>query len=207
MNRIIAVWAAFIVASIIVAAVCVAIVFTGRGSESNTDLLALIETPPYDRDEFGSGWRDADDDCIDTRNEVLIRKAVGPVIMTASGCTVVTGEWYDLFTDQTFTDSRDLHVSHVVALEDAWYAGAWAWSRKKRIEFANDEENLRAIGSWENQRKAAHGPADYTPANAAHLCAYLEQYVRVKMEWLLLFTKRDRSALVDGLTNCAGRKE
>ena len=181
--------------------------------DAEPGLLALIERlranigapPRYDRDEFGGGgdWLDFDDDCINTRHEVLIEEADGPVTMTEDGCAVATGEWYDPFTGQTFTSPRDLQVDHVVALADAWYAGAWAWSAERRAEFANDPANLNAIEGEENQRKSAWGPADYEPVNEAHRCAYLEQYARVKVKWGLAVTARDFAALEEGLTACA----
>ena len=157
--------------------------------------------PRYDRDEFGYP-ADLDDNCIDTRHEVLIEEA-GSYTMTEDGCAVATGEWYDPFTDQTFTSPRDLQVDHVVALADAWYTGAWAWSAERRAEFANDEENLNAIDGEENQRKSAWAPAKYAPVNEAHRCAYLEQYARVKVKWGLAVTARDFAALEEGLTACA----
>lgn len=173
-------------------------------------LLTLIERlrgnigapPRYDRDEFGYP-ADLDDDCINTRHEVLIEEADGPVTMTEDGCAVASGEWHDPFTGQTFTSPRDLQVDHVVALADAWYAGAWAWSAEERAEFANDPANLNAIEGEENQRKLAWGPADYEPVNEAHRCAYLEQYARVKVKWELAVTARDFVALEEGLTACA----
>ena len=180
--------------------------------DAEPELLALIERlhanigapPRYDRAAFGGGgdWLDFDDDCINTRHEVLIEEADGPVTMTEDGCAVVAGEWDDPFTGQTFTSPRDLQVDHVVALADAWYAGAWAWSAEERAEFANDPANLNAIEGEENQRKSAWGPADYEPANPAHLCDYLEQYASVKVEWGLAVTARDFAALEEGLTAC-----
>lgn len=176
---------------------------------ANAGPLALIEqlrgrtgAPPlYDRAAFRERL-DLDDDCIDTRHEVLIEEATGPVEMDDE-CYVAEGEWYDPFTDQTFTNPRDLQVDHVVALADAWYSGAWRWDAERRAAFANDQENLNAIDEEENQRKSARGPADYMPANAAHRCAYLEQYARVKVKWELAITQRDFAALEEGLTACA----
>ncbi len=177
--------------------------------DANAGLLDILETlrgrnrapARYNRDDFGYP-ADLDDDCIDTRHEVLIEEATGPVELDDE-CYVAEGEWYDPFTDQTFTSPRDLQVDHVVALADAWYSGAWAWSEEERAEFANDPANLNAIDGEENQRKSAWGPADYTPANEAHRCAYLEQYARVKVQWGLAITQRDFKALEEGLTACA----
>lgn len=133
-----------------------------------------------------------------------MEEATGPVELGGDGCYVAEGEWYDPFTDQTFTSPRDLQVDHVVALADAWYSGAWRWDAERRAAFANDPKNLNAIDGEENQRKSAWGPADYEPANEAHHCAYLEQYARVKVKWELAVTQRDFAALEEGLTACAG---
>ena len=181
--------------------------------DANAGLLDILETlrgydrapARYNRAAFGGGgdWLDLDDNCINTRHEVLVEEAEGPVEMDDDECYVAEGEWYDPFTDQTFTNPRDLQVDHVVALADAWYSGAWRWSEDERAEFANDPANLNAIDGDENQRKSAWGPADYTPANEAHRCAYLEQYARVKVEWGLAITQRDFAALEEGLTACA----
>ena len=180
--------------------------------DANAGLLDILETLRgstgaslrYNRAAFGGGgdWLDLDDNCINTRHEVLIEEATGPVEMDEE-CYVAEGEWYDPFTDQTFTNPRDLQVDHVVALADAWYSGAWAWSEERREAFANDPLNLNAIDGEENQRKSAWGPADYAPANEAHRCAYLEQYARVKVEWGLAITQRDFATLEEGLTACA----
>lgn len=178
--------------------------------DANAGPLALIEqlrgrtgAPPlYDRAEFRERL-DLDGDCIDTRHEVLIEEATGPVEMDDGECYVTEGEWYDPFTDQTFTSPRDLQVDHVVALADAWYSGAWRWDAERREAFANDTANLNAIEGDENQRKSAWGPADYAPANEDHRCAYLEQYARVKVKWALAITQRDFAALEEGLTACA----
>ncbi|SVC29900.1 uncharacterized protein METZ01_LOCUS282754, partial [marine metagenome] len=41
--------------------------------------LRISDTAPqadYDRDDWGSGWSDADSDCINTRHEVLILESL-----------------------------------------------------------------------------------------------------------------------------------
>ncbi len=169
-------------------------------------LRALIDSPDlqrpdYDRDEF-SHWLDEDEDCINTRHEVLQEEAITFTMDPEEGCLVSSGEWYDPFTDRTFSSPGDLHVDHVVALADAWRSGAWAWSREERDEFANDPANLNAIEAGENSWKSDLGPADYAPTNPAQLCAYLAQYAMVKVTWGLHISQPDFDAVEAGLAGC-----
>lgn len=87
-----------------------------------TQLEALIGEPDpdrsrYDRDAFFER-ADLDGDCINSRHETLQEEA-SEYTMSANGCSVAAGVWYDPFTDRTFTDPADLQVDHVVALGDA----------------------------------------------------------------------------------------
>ncbi len=68
---------------------------------------------PYDRDLYG-GWIDADGDCQDTRQEVLIAESITPVQLDSRGCRVVIGTWFDPFTGQTFTNPGDLDIDHII---------------------------------------------------------------------------------------------
>ncbi|MEZ5165009.1 MAG: DUF1524 domain-containing protein [Acidimicrobiales bacterium] len=156
--------------------------------------------PSYDREAFRERG-DLDDDCIDTRHEVLQLEAVS-FEMSANGCSVTIGEWWDPFTGEWFTDPRDLQLDHVVALGDAWASGAWAWTDDRRELFANSLANLNVIAGWENERKADQGPAGYRPSNAAARCAYLVQYGAVKAGWGLTIAEADRESITSGLAAC-----
>ena len=156
--------------------------------------------PAYDRDHF-AGWIDSDEDCVDTRHEILQAEAAS-FSMSAEGCAVASGEWFDLYTNRTFTDPRDLDVDHVVALADAWVSGAWAWADELLDRFANDFGNLNAIAAGENRSKSARGPAGYSPSAPAAACDYLVQYATVKIRWGLSITPQDFEVVATGLADC-----
>ena len=156
--------------------------------------------PDYDRDYF-AGWLDTDRDCVNTRHEILQAEAVG-FSMNAEGCAVDSGEWFDPYTNRTFTDPRDLDVDHVVALADAWVSGAWEWADELLDRFSNDLGNLNAIAAGENRSKSAKGPAEYNPTAPAARCDYLVQYATVKIRWELSITPQDFDVLATGLTGC-----
>ena len=156
--------------------------------------------PDYDRDHF-AGWLDSDGDCVNSRHEILQVEAVD-FSMNAEGCAVASGEWFDPYTDRTYTNPRDLDVDHVVALADAWVSGAWAWADELLDRFSNDFGNLNAIQSGENRSKSAKGPADYTPSASGARCEYLVQYATVKIRWQLSIAPDDFAAVQRGLGSC-----
>ena len=182
------------------------------GTTQQSSAVALIEQlrplvaapradiPAYDRDRF-AGWLDSDSDCVNTRHEVLQAEAAR-FDMASSGCSVASGEWFDPYTDRTFTNPRDLDVDHVVALADAWVSGAYAWADELLDRFSNDFGNLNAIAAGENRSKSARGPADYTPTAPGARCDYLVQYATVKIRWQLSITPQDFDAVAAGLPGC-----
>ena len=86
---------------------------------------------PYARNMYG-GWRDADHDCQDARQEVLIAESLVPPTLDDAGCRVVSGLWYGLFSGQAFTDPSKLDIDHLVPLKEAHQSGGHAWTRDRR---------------------------------------------------------------------------
>ena len=61
---------------------------------------------------------------------------------------MVTGSWYDPFTDMTFSTASRLDVDHMVPLKEAHESGAYLWSSTKKKEYANElfaSESLIAV--------------------------------------------------------------
>jgi len=160
--------------------------------------------PPYDRDEWGR-WVDADKDCQDTRQEVLIAESEVSVTFTdpTKPCRVATGKWTDPYSGQVYTDPGDLHVDHVVALEEAHNAGGWAWTREQKRAYANDLDNphhLQASSRSSNTSKGSRPPTEWMPPNEAYRCEYLRRRITILRKYKL---KYDPDQYIDLLSaNC-----
>jgi len=156
--------------------------------------------PAYHRESFREG-ADFDGDCVRTRHEVLQTEAE-EFEMTANGCSVARGQWWEPYSGRWILNPEDLEVDHVVSLGDAWRSGAWAFTLEQKMEFSNQLANLNAIYGPENQSKADSGPAEYSPTNPLQRCSYLAQYASVKVAWGLSITPGDFEAIRTGLATC-----
>jgi hypothetical protein len=116
---------------------------------------------PYRREAWGS-WTDADHDCQDTRAEVLIAEALGPVeFVDARHCHVGRGRWRCPYTGRVVVDPRELDIDHLVPLAEAHASGGSKWSSERRRRYANDvqhPEHLVAVVRGANRSKGSAGP-------------------------------------------------
>lgn len=68
---------------------------------------APAQISPYNRKDWPH-WIDADRDCQNTRQEMLIATSRVPVkFKAARHCTVVFGEWFGVYTGKTFTKASE----------------------------------------------------------------------------------------------------
>lgn len=151
------------------------------------------ETPAgYDRDLFHH-WIDADGDCQDTREEVLVAESRVPV----GGCTVTTGRWYSWYDGATWTHASDVDIDHLVPLKEAWDSGAKGWDAGARERFANDlgdRRTLVAVTDNVNESKGDRDVAEWLPD--LHVCRYVRHWVAVKLRFGLAVDRAERSTLV-----------
>lgn len=176
------------------------------------ELLASAEhgdgTAPVDyvRDTYDNGgWPDTDGDCRNDRHEVLAEESLIEPVPSANGCYIDTGEWYDPYSGQTFTDASDVSIDHHVPLSNAHRSGAWAWDPATKAAFAADLTEpaaLVAIGSGTNQSKGDKGPEAWRPELESAWCDYALAWIRVKTRWSLTYTPAEADALTDMLTTC-----
>ena len=173
--------------------------------------LETVEHDPaiedaYERREFGSGWKDLDSDGQNERAEILVRfhRKRGGILFFADDDEerVVAGLWLCRFTGQLFTQAADLDIDHMVPLKAAWLAGAHAWTKERREQYANGfgirsrkRSWLLPVSSSANRSKGARGPDEWLPSRVDYHARYAALWIRIKSYWSLSVTAEERAAL------------
>ena len=140
--------------------------------------------PAYDRGLFGS-WKDFDNDCQNTRHELLQILSLDEFTLTDNTCRVLTGLWLDPYTNMYFSTSSELDIDHLVPLKYAWTRGAYSWPKLKRVKFSNDESNLFAVKKSVNRQKSAMGPAMWLPPSDNFKCEYIKLFQEIVAKYNL----------------------
>jgi len=164
-----------------------------------SSIAFLAHAEDYNRTQhFGSGWIDADHDCQNTRQEVLIAESLVPVVMSTDNCTVLYGLWKCKFTDAVFIIPIKLDIDHLVPLKEAWISGADTWTKEQRVAYANDlsyPEHLVAVKAGANRSKGAKDPAKWLPA--VNVSWYKRSWTLVKSTYNLNFDAVEVNKLLE----------
>lgn len=161
----------------------------------------------YDRDLFGNGWLDTDNNGCDTRNDILLRDLT-EVALSDDGCTVVSGIFADPYTATTINFKRgkqtssEVQIDHMVPLSLAWQQGAQQWDTAKREAFANDPLNLLASDGPTNGSKSDSGPGSWLPPNKSFRCAYVARFTAVVLKHDLSVNQGDYDMILQVLSEC-----
>lgn len=163
------------------------------------------DLPKYDRGDWRH-WRDADRDCQNARQEVLVAESLVPVTFkTADECRVESGSWVGPYTGISVNDPSTLDVDHMVPLANAHRSGGWAWDKERKTDYANSLEyadHLIATTRSANRSKGSDGPEDWRPPDEGYWCDYAIDWVAIKSEWELTATARESDALREMLESC-----
>jgi hypothetical protein len=154
----------------------------------------FVAETPYSRSLYMTRWIDADQNCRDTRAEVLIAESVVAVTMDERGCKVVRGRWLDPYTGRTFDDPGKLQIDHLVPLGEVHRSGGASWSAERRRAYAqdlDDPDTLIAVWGSANASKRDRDPAEWMPPNAEFHCEYVRRWVKVKERWSLAIDERE----------------
>lgn len=173
--------------------------------------LATIRVAPekragYAREEWPH-WLDPDGNCLDAREEALIRDSVTRAKLSDKGCAVVGGKWRDPYTGETETDPAKLDIDHRVPLEEAYASGGYDWPRDKRAAYANDLSDpltLVVVTAAANRAKGSRGPEEWLPPRADAICPYVADWIAVKARWKLTMDERERVTVGNILADCQG---
>lgn len=156
-------------------------------SSSSESTQNIIDTPITSCESYDRGlykhWVDEDSDCQDTRQEVLNQENL---LGQSDDCKITNGQWYDSYSDSTFTDPSLLDIDHMIPLAEAHRSGAYAWTSEQREAFANDLENQDAlIAVWlsQNRSKSDRDPSGWLPMNESFHQAYAVQWSSIKVKY------------------------
>jgi hypothetical protein len=163
----------------------------------------LLKIPGYNRNNWPH-WIDQNNDCQNTRHEILIRDSNKPVsFKTSKGCKVISGKWIGPYTGQTFNKASDLDIDHIVPLAHAYKNGGSVWSSDKKMAFANDLDNLLAVDDSTNQSKGSKGPDKWMPPKEDYWCNYLDKWTMVKTRYALTISQKEKFILKEFQKKCA----
>jgi len=164
--------------------------------------LFATAIPNYDRTDWNH-WLDSDNDCQDTRQELLLRESLEPVTFkTTSRCRVVSGKWYGQYLGVFFTESSDLDLDHIIPLKWAHDHGGWRWSSEDKQRFANDYQNLILVDDGRNQSKGAKGPGGWMPDNLAYHCMYVFRWSYLINKYNLSANQLDKDKISEVIGEC-----
>jgi hypothetical protein len=154
---------------------------------SETDLVSPVDvdTGLYDRRRFG-GWIDVDGDCLDTRNEILLLNSLTEVTLDNSGCRVVQGDWFDVYSGSLISDPSEIDIDHIVSLSHAWSGGAALWTEQELIAFANDFDNLIITASGINRSKNDSTPLGWLPPSEEFQCEFVQRFIAISEKYQII---------------------
>tara|TARA_R110000868_G_C10760674_1_gene753892 strand:+ start:38 stop:568 length:531 start_codon:yes stop_codon:yes gene_type:complete len=170
-------------------------------------ILFLLASPvqaEYLRADYGS-WIDSDNDCQNTRQEILIRESVIAPTLDNKGCKVISGLWKDKYTNKSFTNPKDLDIDHFVPLAEVERSGGDKWSVEKKHDYANDlknRETLIAVDKSANRSKGDKDISNWLPANKNYHCNYVARWIIVKQIWNLTIDQKEQLSINKILKKC-----
>lgn len=172
---------------------------------AQSELAALTVAPDgsmdgYDRDRFPH-WQTVEGSC-NAREMVLQRD--GDDVAVGTDCAPTSGSWTSPYDGDTWTETSDVDIDHMVPLAAAWRSGAADWTDAQREAFANDlaSPQLWAVTDNVNQSKGDQTPDQWKPPLESHWCEYARAYTHVKYSYDLTVSDAEQGALQGMLATC-----
>jgi len=180
-----------------------------RDLPRGTDITINTLREDYDRKKQFGEWADPDGNKCDARNDILARDLTQ--VKKKGKCTVTSGVLNDPYTGTTIRFTRGaktstaVQIDHIVPLAHAWTNSANTWSQDKRVQFANDPNNLIASDGPANVAKGARVANEWMPPNKNYHCDYAKRTIYVKKHYGLTVGNSERRALNTALRTCKSR--
>lgn len=162
----------------------------------------------YDRNDYKYnffGWEDDDNNCLNTRHEILKSKSLEPPVLSSNGCTVLMGLWHDPYTNRMIENPKEVDIDHIVPLKEAHQSGAHAWDKTLKVEFTNDfykSRNLIPVWNSINRSKGPLEPHQWLPPNSDFHCEYINRWVYTKWTWGLSMDNNECHFTQDIIKKC-----
>lgn len=180
----------------------------------NTLTVADASGVAYNRDDWNHWVNNRS--CWTVREKVLADEAVvGSLVMednsgnptsdVNSACVIVSGQWNDPYSGDTFTNPTDLDIDHMVPLNYAAQHNGQIWNADKKALYANDLNyagHLIAVDKSENRSKSDRGPSEWKPSDESNWCVYAKDWTNISSTWGLSNTQADVDSLRDMLATC-----
>ena len=161
----------------------------------------------YSPDLFGKGWGKVTGSSCSVDNFVLTRDLTNTSFKDGATCVVASGALFDPYSGQWHWYERSglasaVGIDRVISLADAWASGAYAWNSKILHGFANDPDELLAVGTAEMAARNGVGASSWLPPDAADRCVYVAHQVKVKATYYLTVTQAEHDTMATVLEAC-----
>ena len=166
-------------------------------------VVAEEDNSGYDRERYFGSWTDDDGDCQNTRQEVLAMETTAPLAYSQDGCEVTGGQWFTFWEHRLHASPSTLQIDHTVPVHEAWGSGARYWSQERRVAYLNDVGDPRSLNAQTtelNIEKNGKSPQYWMPPMNG--CAYIEQWVAVKIRWGLTVNSGEKETLLSWAYSC-----
>lgn len=144
-------------------------------------LIISFNSFAYNRKADYGDWQDYDNDCQNTRAEILISQSLYPVKFTRKdNCYVKSGKWIDYYTGKVYTNAKDVDIDHVISLSQHYNAVGSTLTYEQRVKYANEKTHLVITNSNLNKSKSDKDLSEFiAKVPTQNRCKYIKNYKRI----------------------------
>lgn len=142
--------------------------------------VSILSYAKYNRGEW-KHWTDDDKNCLNTREEILVKSSLLPIVYKDSKkCSIISGMWIDFYSNESLREASDIDIDHIIPLKHADDLIGRFWDSEQKKRFANDPDNLVITNKKFNRSKGSKTILEWLPSNRSRACAYVKKWHFVK---------------------------